>query len=85
MVRVASTGISAIVDAYGRVRQSLALGEKGFIDGDLPKPATRTSVYAKYGDGPALMLALGALVLGFVVGRIWGREQNNFNADIGHH
>lgn len=85
VVRVASTGISAIVDAYGRVQASLALGEKGFVDGDLPKPATRTSVYVRYGDGLALMLALGALLLGFVLGRVWGWEQNNFNADMDGH
>ena len=85
VVRVASTGISAIVDAYGRVRQSLALGEKGFVDGDLPKPTARTSPYARYGDGPALVLALGTLVLGFVLGRVLGRGQNNFNGDIDRH
>jgi len=78
VVRVAGTGISAIVDAYGRVRESLALGEKGFIDGDLPKPAARQTVYAQYGDAPALMLAILALVLGFVL----GRGPNNYCVDI---
>lgn len=78
VVRVAGTGISGIIDSYGRVRASLPLGEKGFVDGDLPKPAARVSVYARYGDGPALVLALVALVLGAVV----GRKRNNLGGDV---
>lgn len=42
LVRVANTGISAIVDAYGRVIESLPLGVEGIIDGGLPKPAPVT-------------------------------------------
>lgn len=37
LVRVANTGISAIVDPYGRIIDSLPLGEEGLIDGRLPK------------------------------------------------
>ena len=72
VVRVAGSGISGIVDAYGRVRVRLALGEKGFVDGDLPKPSARSSVYARFGDGPALVLAVLALAAGFVLGRRHG-------------
>lgn len=68
VVRVAGTGISAIVDAYGRVRENLALGEKGFVDGDLPRPAKGVLLYARFGDGPALVLAVLALAGGFVLG-----------------
>lgn len=69
VVRVAGSGISGIVDAYGRVRAKLALGEKGFMDGDLPLPARRPAVYARWGDGPALAIALAALVLAWGLGR----------------
>jgi len=68
VVRVAGTGISAIIDSFGRVRASLALGEKGFVDGNLPKPALRTPIYARNGDLPTLLLSVlifaGALILG---------------------
>lgn len=37
LVRVANTGVSAIVDPYGRIIDSLPLGEEGLIDGGLPK------------------------------------------------
>lgn len=79
VVRVAGTGISAIVDAYGRVRESLSLGEKGFVDGDLPMPAPRRPVYARYGDGPPLGLALLALILAFGL----RHNRDNFSDDDG--
>ncbi len=36
VVRAANTGISAIIDAYGRVRASLTLGTSGHLDTPLP-------------------------------------------------
>lgn len=36
LVRAANTGISAVVDPYGRVVNSLALGAEGAMDSDLP-------------------------------------------------
>ncbi|MGA8171184.1 MAG: apolipoprotein N-acyltransferase [Methylocystis sp.] len=42
LVRAANTGISAIVDPYGRILQQLPLGVEGVIDGALPKPAPET-------------------------------------------
>ena len=64
LVRVANTGVSAIVDPYGRVLQSLPLGVEGVIDGALPNAAPPT-IFARYGAWvfPALWAALfcGAL------------------------
>jgi len=38
LVRVANTGISAIIDPLGRIQKQLPLGERGILDGTLPKP-----------------------------------------------
>jgi apolipoprotein N-acyltransferase len=40
MLRAANTGISAIVDSYGRVVQSLKYNEEGVIEGFIPKRQT---------------------------------------------
>ena len=37
VARAANTGISAVIDSFGRVRAEIGLGEKGIIDTDLPK------------------------------------------------
>jgi apolipoprotein N-acyltransferase len=69
MVRVANTGISAMIDATGRVTASIPLGEAGWHDAALP-PALPETVYARAGDAP--MLALYALLLGL---SLWRNRQ----------
>ena len=49
MVRVAITGISAVIDAYGTVQQRLPLATAGVIDSPLPIALPPTP-YARYGD-----------------------------------
>jgi apolipoprotein N-acyltransferase len=46
MVRGAATGISAIIDPYGRVVESLPLGTAGIVDGKLPS-AIRPPLFAR--------------------------------------
>ena len=38
LIRSANTGISAVVDPYGRILDSLPLGVEGVLDTALPKP-----------------------------------------------
>jgi apolipoprotein N-acyltransferase len=59
LVRAANTGISGIVDPYGRVIKRLGLGKTGVIDGILPQPLTPTP-YARGGNW--IVLALGLIV-----------------------
>lgn len=49
LVRAANTGISAVVDPFGRVTALLKLGEQGIIDARLPRPL-RATLYARLGD-----------------------------------
>lgn len=62
LVRAANTGISAIIDAQGRIRESIPLAEKGLIDARLPSPASPPP-YARFGDALVLILALAALLV----------------------
>ena len=62
MARAANTGISAMIDPYGRILQSLGLNEAGFVDAKLPKSLSPT-LYSRIGDPPiAFLLLLVALL-----------------------
>ena len=60
LVRVANTGMSAVVDGYGRVLQRLALNRSGVIDSPLPLPLAPT-VYARWGDWVLMALLMASL------------------------
>ncbi|MEO0621852.1 MAG: apolipoprotein N-acyltransferase [Pseudomonadota bacterium] len=65
VVRAANTGISAVIDATGRVTHALPLGTHGAIDTPLPA-ALAPTIYSRSGDTPVLaLLLLGAV--GFLV------------------
>jgi apolipoprotein N-acyltransferase len=67
MVRVANTGISAVVDAYGRIVDSLALGTAGVIDAPLPLAVDHPTAYDRFGDVPVLALIAAMLFTAGVI------------------
>ncbi len=48
IIRAANTGISAIIDPYGRILKMLPLNKEGIIDLQLPKALKITTIYSKY-------------------------------------
>ena len=75
LVRVAITGISAIVDSHGNIRQRQPLLTAGVIDGLLPAAIPPTP-YARYGDRIMLLqllVAIGLLAAVRFSARMWGR------------
>lgn len=64
VARAANTGISAVIDPYGRVLAEVGLGEKGIIDTDLPKVGS-TTPYAQLGIVVEMSVLLLALVCWF--------------------
>jgi apolipoprotein N-acyltransferase len=58
VARAANTGISAVIDAYGRILAEIGLGEKGAIDADLPKVGPQTP-FVQFGT----ILEISVLVL----------------------
>jgi apolipoprotein N-acyltransferase len=64
MVRATPTGVSAVIDAFGRIRPGASLGQGalGVIDAPLP-PALRPTLFSRLGEAPfTMMLALSATI-----------------------
>ena len=70
LVRSTPTGISAVIDAYGRrdPSQSLVQGTQGVIDSILPS-ALAPTVYSRLGDGPFSAMLLIVLIIILVLRR----------------
>ncbi|MCW5697067.1 MAG: apolipoprotein N-acyltransferase [Bauldia sp.] len=62
LVRAANTGISAIIDPYGRTLQRLDVGVAGVIDGQLPVALSPT-LYSRFGDTIVGIIAIIMMVL----------------------
>jgi apolipoprotein N-acyltransferase len=63
VLRAANTGVSAVIDAKGRVLASVPLNTEGHLDASVP-PAMPPTVYARTGDWPAtVLLSLSVLVV----------------------
>jgi apolipoprotein N-acyltransferase len=70
MMRAANTGVSAVIDSYGRVLASLDMQQEGVIDHRLPAPRVATP-YARWGDGT--LLALVAFLVVTLIGTRLGK------------
>lgn len=68
LIRVANTGVSAVIDARGRVVAELGLGQLGRIDAWLPGALPPTP-WMRRGDTPLVVLAALALALAAWRGR----------------
>ncbi|MGA7456340.1 MAG: apolipoprotein N-acyltransferase [Methyloceanibacter sp.] len=60
VARAANTGISAVIDPYGRILAEIGLDEKGVLDADLPKVGP-TTAFVQFG----IVLEISVLMLGF--------------------
>ncbi|MFN3955575.1 MAG: apolipoprotein N-acyltransferase [Pararhodobacter sp.] len=68
MVRVANTGVSAVIDARGRVVVALGMNRQGVIDAAVPGGAS-PPLHARFGDTP-WHLGLGMLLACWVLLRL---------------
>lgn len=76
VVRAANTGISAVIDPYGRINRQLPLAASGVIDSNLPI-ALANIFYRRFGDGifAAFCLLLAGLL--FLAHRASSKGPNN--------
>ena len=72
LLRAANTGVSAVIDAKGRVVASLPLNTDGALDADVPGALPPTP-YSRSGDWP-----VGAMLLVLTLGLIWARRRNRY-------
>lgn len=66
MVRAANTGVSAVIDSYGRIKAALALNESGILDEALPVALVQTP-FGTYRTFSLIVVALVILLLYRVV------------------
>lgn len=68
VARAANTGISAVIDPFGRLLATLDLGKAGIVDASLPQSLSATP-YARYGDLGFLLLLVFLAVSAWVMSR----------------
>ena len=67
LVRAANTGISAVVDPFGRIVRRRGVAVAGVIDSGLPA-ALPPTLYARYRDLPVLVLVLAGFLVSLIPG-----------------
>ena len=75
LARAAYTGISAVIDPYGRIIASLPLGQEGVVDARLPLKISPT-FFSLWGNKIPLILA-GLLILLSFTGKFFKRKVAN--------
>ncbi len=67
LVRATNTGVSAVIDAYGRTIHSLGLSANGVIDSRLPAATTSATVFTRTRDLGVVVMLAGVLFSVFFV------------------
>jgi apolipoprotein N-acyltransferase len=75
LVRVANTGISAVVDAYGRTLVQTRLDERIAIDSALPKTLSSKTIFSLIGNLVIIFIALLYVILLFGFPYLYNRRQ----------
>jgi apolipoprotein N-acyltransferase len=69
VLRSTPTGISAVIDAHGKLVQSLGWRKAGVIDAVLPPAANSATMFARFGNAIPILLGFLLILGGIVLGR----------------
>ena len=69
VIRSTPTGISALIDARGRVVKSLPWRQAGYFDAALPLPTAKPTPFARFGNVIPLLLGFALVILAIALGR----------------
>ena len=68
---MANTGISGVIDPFGRVVAKMPLGHSGILDIALPAPLEHPTPWTRYGNWTLLVILLPGLA--FIIGALMRR------------
>jgi apolipoprotein N-acyltransferase len=74
VVRAANTGITGVIDPFGRIESRLGMGRAGYLDTALPQAISMT-IFVRLGDAAFLFLLLGCIVTGFAMPAAFNRKK----------
>jgi apolipoprotein N-acyltransferase len=74
LVRVANTGISAVIDSHGRTVSDLGLGIRGVVDARLPVATSGPTPFGLMGNFIPLILATGVGIAALLIWRQWSSQ-----------
>jgi apolipoprotein N-acyltransferase len=69
VIRSTPTGISAVIDRTGMIVDSLPWHAAGVIQGELPPPTDRPTLFGRFGNIIPILLGFALLIGGIVLGR----------------
>ncbi len=67
LVRVANTGISGVIDGYGRTLKQLGLGQVGVLDSPLPAALADRTLFSRHGNRITALIVIISMGMGFLL------------------
>jgi len=58
IVRSANSGISAVIDAYGQIKEKIDLGKRDILDAKIPQPIDKITFYSQFQNYPVIFSCL---------------------------